>query len=85
MSVWVTSLMLSLGSVGGTWLIARGIRAGWAVHAAVPSTGQRLRRGDPPVRVPVDFRGPHFVGHADAPSLLGRVYGKDGLRAPEYA
>jgi hypothetical protein len=29
MSVWVTSLMLSLGSVGGTWLIARGIRAGW--------------------------------------------------------
>jgi hypothetical protein len=29
MSVWLTSLLLSLGSVGGTWLIARGIRAGW--------------------------------------------------------
>ena len=29
MSVWVTSLLLSLGSVSGTWLIAHGIRAGW--------------------------------------------------------
>jgi hypothetical protein len=29
MSVSVMSLLLSLGSVGGTWLIARGIRAAW--------------------------------------------------------
>ena len=29
MSVWVTSLLLSLASVSGTWVIARGIRAGW--------------------------------------------------------
>ena len=29
MSVAVVSLLLSLGSVGGTWLIARGTRAGW--------------------------------------------------------
>ena len=29
MSVWVTSLLLSLGSVSGTWVIARGIPGGW--------------------------------------------------------